>query len=439
VLPELMAEAGWNTIAFTNNAYMSRFFGMDRGWSWHFYEPDFDGRAQARTLAEALKKNTDRDLLVLVQLMDVHLPYKEPEPYRGLFTDVVLDGLPDPLTRKAVLDYTGDAAVAQQYLVDRYDQSLRFMDRAIAPIFERVDDNDTIVFFSDHGEEFWEHGGFEHGHTLYDELLRVPLVIVGPDAPAGRVDAPVSTIDITPTILDIAGVPLPEGAAEGRSLLPAARQEPAALAELSARPQGFGFVLYEEDGWGVLDGTQKWITQGGALRSYDLSADPGELAPQETDTLTEAAPWQAVAGRALGREVTEAWRLVNPEDFSARPREVRLSAPSGVAAAWASLESPNIPQPDIRTEGATVVVSAAGGGVMPREIFVRLEVPGEALTVEAGGKSGAFERPADVSAADVGTVGATAVTVTVTARPGEALQTTAASVENQLRALGYLE
>lgn len=438
VLSEVLSEAGWSTVAFTNNAYLSRFFGMDRGWSWHFYEPGLSGRGQVQTLANAIKKNTDRDALFLVQLMDVHLPYEEPAPYRTLFTDQVLDDLPDPIQRRDVLDYAGDQAVARQYLIDRYDQSLRYLDRAIAPIFERLDENDTVIFVSDHGEEFWEHGGFEHGHTLHEELLRVPLIIHGPDVPAGRVDAPASLLDVTPTILALAGVEIPEGT-QGVSLLPAARQEADALAALRARPQGFGFVLYDESGWGTWSEGQKWISQGGQLQAYDLQADPGEQSPTALPSAADNAPWLPVAEEALGRPVSRAWRLLAPEALPERPAAVHLSAPSGVDVAWASLESPNIPPPDIREDDGMVTISATSGNLMPRELFVQLRVPEEPLTVRIGAASEQFSMVPGQGSGAVGELEGTTVGFTITARPGEALQTTASSVEGQLRALGYLE
>src|SRR5262249_39875231 len=85
-----------------------------------------------------------------------------------------------------------------------------------------------LIILSDHGEAFWEHDAWEHGNTLYDELLRVPLVIRPPGgrraqggrlARTARAANPVSTIDLYPTILDLARAP-PAGRASGVSFLP---------------------------------------------------------------------------------------------------------------------------------------------------------------------------------------------------------------------------
>lgn len=438
VLPELMAAAGWSTIAFTNNAYLSRFFGMDRGWSWHFYTPELDARAQTRTLVDALGKNTDRDTLLLVQLMDVHLPYAEPEPYRSLFTDQQLPSLPDPIRRQDVLEYDGDQTVLKGYLVDRYDQSLRYLDRAIAPIFERLNDNDTLIILSDHGEEFWEHGGFEHGHSLYEELLRVPLIIDSPAVAAGRVDAPASLLDVTPTILDIAGLPA-MASAQGMSLLGATHQQPDALAALQSRPQGFGFVLYDEGGWGAWSDGQKWVSQGGVPEVFDLRTDPGEQEPTALSTPADNEPWRAVVAQALGRPAGEAWRLWMAEEMPRRPQRIVLSAPGGIEAAWASLESPNVPAPDVRIEQGEAIVSAVGGGRLPRELFVQTTQGGAPLTIHIGDQSQSFAHAGDGFGVVLGAFEGVEVGLTMTAQPAEALQTTASSVESQLRALGYVE
>ena len=76
-----------------------------------------------------------------------------------------------------------------------------------------------VVVTADHGEEFGEHGGLTHGRTLYDELLHVPLVVTAPGVVPGAVDAPVSLLDIGPTVLELVGLLRPV-AFEGRSLVP---------------------------------------------------------------------------------------------------------------------------------------------------------------------------------------------------------------------------
>jgi arylsulfatase A-like enzyme len=78
----------------------------------------------------------------------------------------------------------------------------------------------VVLHTSDHGEELFDHGKVGHGGTLHDEVLRIPLILRLPHGPHGRtVDCPARTLDVLPTLLDAAGLPLPSGV-EGRSLLP---------------------------------------------------------------------------------------------------------------------------------------------------------------------------------------------------------------------------
>src|SRR5204863_567839 len=109
--------------------------------------------------------------------------------------------------RSAQLD-----AATKKTLADLYDAEVAASDAALGKLVEFLDaqglSNETlIVFHSDHGEEFWDHGGYEHGHSMHQELLRVPLGFVLPGrVPAGRfVTTPVSTVDVYATILALLG------------------------------------------------------------------------------------------------------------------------------------------------------------------------------------------------------------------------------------------
>ncbi len=102
--------------------------------------------------------------------------------------------------------------------VDRYDAEIRSTDRALAALFAAVDPARTIVVVaSDHGDEFGEHGLRFHARSLYNQVIRVPLVIAAPGLAPGVVEIPVSLVDVMPTLLELAGVPAVAGLS-GRSL-----------------------------------------------------------------------------------------------------------------------------------------------------------------------------------------------------------------------------
>src|SRR5690606_17983185 len=107
-------------------------------------------------------------------------------------------------------------------LVDRYDASIRTVDHELSRLLDALPDDAWVVLTSDHGEELTEArrvgrhvpAGTRHGHTLHQELLRVPLVVWGPGVRPGRVSRSVSLLSVAPTLLAIAGVEadLPEPA-----------------------------------------------------------------------------------------------------------------------------------------------------------------------------------------------------------------------------------
>ena len=164
-----------------------------------------------------------------------HLPYDPPEPYRSRFFP---DGIPDDEAIRAVMEnvlmprgeYTFNAQEIE--IIKRlYDAEVAAQDRELGEIFRTLDslelDERTIVVLSaDHGEELFDHGWLGHASTslngtLHDELIHIPLIIAWPDRiPAGkRVSAPVQSVDLMPTLFELAGLDW-QGPLQGYSLLP---------------------------------------------------------------------------------------------------------------------------------------------------------------------------------------------------------------------------
>lgn len=427
-LSERLAREGFVTVAYVNNAFLSHDFDMDVGWGWHFYEPFTSAEQQVSNAIGALEKTTDRDMLLMVQFMDVHLPYKEPEAYRSLWAGEHPEWLSETFRRGHVVrkDLT---ETDKTYLSDRYDQSLRYLDDQLQALFSALGPDDTVILFADHGEEFFDHGGYEHGHTLYDELLRVPLIISGPSVRAGRQSAPASLLDLTPTILDLVGLPA-DATLPGRSLLDPPED----------RPLPAGFTLYGADTWGVTQHGKKWLIRDGQTGYFDLATDPEEQALVVTDSAAAAADWVAAMSTALDRPVVPAWRLVAGEFPVDRPERVQVSAPGGLDETWTGLESPQIAPPELRKDGERVTVFAGSSSLFPREIFTHTAQLGAALTVQADDAEATFSADFSTPTATLGRVGKVEVTTTLTPlHAGAQLKTADAAVAAQLRALGYLE
>jgi arylsulfatase A-like enzyme len=183
--------------------------------------------------------------------------------------------LGDPFTPREVLlpdDVDGLTALydAEVHRVDRLVGGLNVLLEA-----HGLTGRTLVVFTSDHGQEFMEHGGYTYGHSLYDEVLRVPLIVAWPGVTAAGqvVETPVSLLDLAPTLAEVAGASLaPE--VEGQSLVPALRGE-----TVRARP------IYSESLYRVPHELKamRWnghkliydLTEG-RLELYDLQADPGE-------------------------------------------------------------------------------------------------------------------------------------------------------------------
>lgn len=338
ILPELLGRAGWATGAFVGNVYLSANFDMSEGWGVHNAVNWPAGEVQIEKVEAFLEAHEDRDAAVLLHFMDMHLPYSEPLSYRFKWADKIPpEGLATPgFMRGSILKAvkkSGQEERARQYVIDRYDQNLRYLDDQLSDLLDALGDDATVVLFSDHGEELWDHDGFEHGHTLYEELLRVPLIIKGPDIPAGRIEVPVSLMDISPTLADRYDLEAELGAMAGRSLLPAIAGDAGALEALREREHAVGRPLYGSPRWGVISGDLKWTTHEGIERVVDLSESPGERRLVRDPDLKAL---RAAFAEGIGREAPVVWRVV-PSKRSGSPRRdltVELYHPGGFDRAW---------------------------------------------------------------------------------------------------------
>ena len=164
-------------------------------------------------------------------------------------------------------------------LVALYDAGVADVDRQIGAVLERVPPGPKtlIAVASDHGEEFWEHGGVEHGHTYYEELVRVPLVLAGGGLPRRRrIRELVRVIDLPPTVLSLLGVGVPDHL-DGESFADAAvGVSTRGPDDRVARCEGQ--LLFAEDKIGLRTARHKYVRwENGKEELYDLEADPAEL------------------------------------------------------------------------------------------------------------------------------------------------------------------
>jgi arylsulfatase A-like enzyme len=163
---------------------------------------------------------------------------------------------------------------------DLYDAELRFVDHHLAPLYARLARperaQDTVVaVFSDHGEAFNEHGLGFHGRTVYEEELRVPLLLRVPGVAPRRVADRVALVDLLPTLAAVFGLAAPQ--AQGRSLGPALAGEP--LPPVPIFLEQLAYPAHPEHVVGVVTPAGRKLIRNvtdGTIELYDLAKDPGE-------------------------------------------------------------------------------------------------------------------------------------------------------------------
>ncbi len=392
-LQQALGARGWATGAFVGNIYLTGNFDMAQGWGEHVAQNLPYADYEVERGIDFLQRHPDEDALLLVHFMDLHLPYKELWPYRSRYAKQDLPGLGSGFARTALMQYSkgkGKRDQVRTYLADRYDQNLAAVDDAIARLLTVAGPDALVVVFSDHGEEFFDHGDLEHGHTLYDELLRVPLIVSGGGLAPRRVPEPVSLLDVTPTVLDLLGL----GGADfdGFSLAGLARGEPDD--RFVDRSLAFGRLLYGANAWGSLQNGEKWVSRAGGERVFDLQADPTE---QQGRDRGDFAAGRAALERALDVPVHTVFR-VTPVGSRGKGA-VSLRVPGGVEAWWLGDEPTNHADAEVEVAEETaedgsvtavVEIRFSTNGAAQREVYVLPKLPplqavqGAALFIDKG-------------------------------------------------------
>lgn len=229
-LAQLFRRAGYRTGAFINNTFLSEKRGFDRGFDHFDIDTDLPYRKAGATAIAAVKwlAEDPKPAFLLLHVMDPHLPYDPPPTVRGRFTGDDPPPVAVPFAPVAVgIKSLRKAETDPNYLQALYDEEILGVDRALGALVRLVDqrpEKPVYLFTSDHGEEFWDHGGFEHGHTLFGELTRVPLIIAGDSRLQGRVKTPVGHVDVYQYLASLAGA-APPPSTDGEDLVGIAGRE----------------------------------------------------------------------------------------------------------------------------------------------------------------------------------------------------------------------
>lgn len=292
-LAELFRGAGYLSIAFTGGGTMGARNGFGDGF--YLYQenhsdlafPDLDNTIEVAQ--HWLRDHAGEPFFLFLHTFEIHAPYKYDQ-----FASADLDG--------------------DDHQRAMYASGIAHVDQALARFVDFLDSqglmNETLlVLTSDHGEGFAdEHGMPEHGRSLYDEVLRVPLIMLGPGIPEGRVRHQVPLQDLFATLVDYFHLPMPSGVSSV-SLLPTslADDAPERTAYLCCMAHDFQRLGLRKDGLKYIRSEDPAVAEGPIEEVFDLERDPEEslnMAPKTTsalDSLRREALARAARNKRLVR------------------------------------------------------------------------------------------------------------------------------------------
>lgn len=283
LLQQHLRKAGFSTIAVTAGGNMGGKFGFSRGFD-VFDDRGGDVETLSRRLAElvgqARAAEPRKPVFAFLHTYQVHSPYRPPKKYREMF------GLP-PDERAATTRFLRNHARSASSLPPQrlamistlYDAELRYTDDTLSELFDQLAEigfleGALVVVTADHGEELGEHGGLLHRGLLYEELIKVPLIVAGPGIPAKREPALVSTVDIVPSLLDYLDLASPDFL-EGSSFL----ADPGPRRAVVAQYSNSRYAIRTRE-WKLIRNEA-----AGSFELYDLAKDP-----RERKNLADARP-----------------------------------------------------------------------------------------------------------------------------------------------------
>lgn len=312
-LGEILQNAGYQTVAMTDGAYMSHKFGY-QGFDLFDDKPIQSWGSIERTYTKAvnwLRKNHSSTFFLFLHTYQVHAPYN-PSPQYDVYSDKNYRGILEATANKLATDYHGiqDKMKLEDYtyLVDKYDGDIYYTDHFFGKLFKELRDlglydRSIIVLTSDHGENFLDHKAYHIGHLeLYDEIIKVPLIIKAPAFLKKHiVEAQVESIDIMPTVLELLGISTPKGL-DGES-----------LAELTKKGSyNSTFAFSEKDYDNKIIRSEDWKlllrasndSESSEIELYNLKVDPDEnsnLFAQEVEIgkslFAELQAWMGIQKR----------------------------------------------------------------------------------------------------------------------------------------------
>jgi arylsulfatase A-like enzyme len=367
-LAESFRSAGWATVGMTSVLFAGQFTNLHQGFEELHEDGSLPNRGSSKTAREYvdrlttwIERHNEAPFFAFLHLFDPHDPYEPYRPYDSIWASParkdehvrqlaeVRKVIANPLLQRFGMASRAELEKANiepepfvQHDRDWYDGSIRAMDVEIGRLLQSLrqlglDDRTLIVFLSDHGEEFLEHGRMFHGQTVYGELTRVPLIMRWPGGLSGGriVNEVVQSIDVMPTLLALGGIEAPQGL-QGQSLTPLLsaggesgewRRQPA-ITEKAVTQPGAAPPPHETESYAITDG--QWKLVRNVIRAegvpefelYDAANDPldkTDVASAHGDVVERLAKaldgWKAMAQKARLASDTEGTKNLSPEQL----------------------------------------------------------------------------------------------------------------------------
>ena len=281
-LPELLRAKGFATHAVTAHLYVSASYGLETGFDSLNFRQDRLAENVANHAMDLIDRFGDRPFFLFLHFYDPHWHYAPPPRILKLFETSYSGKITGNLKDFQNLG-PGDVKPPDvDHLLALYDAEIRYTDDQIGRLVTHLEqrnvfDNTLLFVTSDHGEEFLEHGSWEHQKTLYEEVIRIPMIAAGPGLAPRTESRSASLLDVAPTLLEFAGVAAPPGM-QGVSLMRPITEVRETYGETDNTTDGsrLAFLRAGPQSWKALMRFDR--KRGGLLSTewYDLAVDPKE-------------------------------------------------------------------------------------------------------------------------------------------------------------------
>jgi len=292
-IAEILKAKGYKTISFNDGGQLAPNFGLDQGFD--VYRSTNEKKATLY-FSDIVKKsinwivrNSEKKFFLFLHTYETHSPYTPKKKYLDLFEENYSGSLPMHTSdRVAQRINNGRIKITSEdtlHIINTYNAEIRSMDESFGIFIDflkkkELYDKTIIIFTSDHGEEFNDHGVMaSHSHTLFDELLHIPLIIKFANSKfaSREIKNLIRSIDIMPTLLDMANLKIPENL-EGISLMPMIKGR-SMNEDLFAISERDMIETLQDECWSIMYDNWKLYNS----RLYDLEKDPFERIDVSSD------------------------------------------------------------------------------------------------------------------------------------------------------------